>query len=45
MLKYMVKWGIVDIIYIVLTIPYFVMDSHVPEKGLEIQIDFESQQF
>jgi len=31
--------------YIVSTIPHFAMHLNMLEKGLEIQIDFESHQF
>jgi len=31
--------------YIVSTVPHFAMYFYMPEKGLEFQIDFESQQF
>ena len=34
-----------DWIYIESTIPHFAMYLNMPQKGLEFQIDFESQQF
>ena len=36
---------LIDPGYIVSTIPHFTMYLNMPEKGLEIQIDFETQQF
>ena len=36
---------LIDVRYIVSIIPHFAMYVNMPEKGLEFQIDFHSQQF